>query len=162
MHQFKCLERGHLFNKPKRLDFGAFALDGTATGCPVCGSAFDVARRCRGGCDGEFLTEELYDGWCAACLERALSPKRGLTYLEEFGLLADFLFTQVYRCDPPRQVTETLTAHLREVYRTLEAQDPTTLRRLLREYLFDNPFGYDVGRYEFADWLLRSGRRGKP
>lgn len=150
MADYICCECGYHFEKPKELDYGFLCLNGPATGCPICGGAYERAERCE-NCKEEFLHDQLFEGLCQKCLDVKLTPKNGFLYMNEIDCFYDFMFYQFFDgSSTPKRIAPKLRDHLQELYMQLSHDDPLGMQYHLRCYLWD-PDG--TGQQNFAEWL---------
>lgn len=157
MKTFICQECGCAFDEPKELSYGIATNGGMATGCPVCGGAYEYAVACN-QCGEPFLETELFDGECAECLCNALTPKRGYEYLVSTKIFDDFMFYKIWNCDTPKHTSTALMEHLSDYYMELAAKKPAALKLALERYIFDD----QVGMEDFAEWLHGEERNDRP
>lgn len=91
---FKCLECGHVF-PGSDVSHWRESHGERMTGCPLCRGAFEEVVHCR-ECGGYFLEDELYEGFCKACLVESMTHTNLLLYMAEndleWNFYANFLF----------------------------------------------------------------------
>ena len=129
------------------------------SGCPVCGGAYVEAEKCR-FCFGEFLEDDLTNGYCDDCLRENITYDNFWLYITYRGLVADFMFARLFKSDVPAYVSPEfknmmdLVYHLFANYERRFRKDD--LMKLCESYVFDN----DVNKYDFAEWLEYQQERG--
>ena len=152
---YKCLECGHIFDEGEARSWTE-SWGESFTGCPCCGGAFERTTYCT-NCDGEFLDEELYDGWCIECLTEEIDYDTALKYMLDDGLYMFhlFMFEKVFKMRLPDEVSTEMSNHLQETFRRLKANDlitdSTEFLALIRWYILEDD--NDYGRINFAEWL---------
>ena len=164
-----CLDCGHRFEQGEEKSwFEPYGLgDGSGEqfiGCPICGGAFESAVECD-ICGGQFLPDSVYDNhYCIDCLRASINITTGLAYMEDRNQLVDFMFNEVWGCDPPKWASDALKQHLHEQYSRCAMDDV-----ILKDNNFINKvkawiLEYDggCGAEDYADWLYgwksRNGR----
>jgi hypothetical protein len=71
---YKCLECGHIFEdeEAKKVEehhpYGMGYATETFFCCPLCNGSYEETKKCK-NCGGEFLEDELKDGFCEDCIE---------------------------------------------------------------------------------------------
>ena len=116
--------------------------------CPHCGdtdlTTGDFCEEC-----GHFFEDaDLYGGFCLDCLRENIDYPTGLSYLNDWELLRDFMET----VDGDYARTADLHALLM-AFMIHETEDRNwgreTFLKALRDFILDDP----VGAKDFADWL---------
>lgn len=156
---YKCLECGHIFEYGEEKDWREPHGE-EMSGCPICGSAYEETRMCR-QCGGEFLDDELHDGYCVECLREKVTYDTALEYLVAGNLLMDFMLGKFYGCDEvPTKPSEKFAEAMRENYLRMKADDllcgKFDFLDCIREYIIDDDG--ECGQDDFAEWL--SKRKG--
>ena len=156
-----CLECGHHFEEGEEMQFSE-AHGEHYSACPVCGGDYEKAEWCH-QCKGDFLGDTVYGGYCRDCLEDAIDYDTGLRFLENKGLLADFIIGAYYQSEVPESTSALFTLHLRETFLRLKAEQILmqrgTLLQLLRRFILDDEG--DTGKELFAKWLTECEGKGK-
>lgn len=156
---YKCLECGHIFDEGEWSVWSethGFS-DGRyekQTGCPICRSAYEKTVSCK-RCGGEYLEDELYDGWCEDCLRDAVTYDLFLEYLQETNSLAQFMFVKFYGTGVPGGMNEKLLGALKDRYGRMKNDDRIRgvfeFLTLCKEFVMDDDG--DFGRTDYAEWL---------
>lgn len=154
MSTFICEECGWHFDEPKELDYGYISLNGPASGCPVCGGAYEYAVLCN-LCGEEFLEDQLFEGICPKCLDALLTPETGLAYMDHCHVLDDFMFYQIWDSATPKSVSSKLRQFLIGTYEDMAKKNPEGMKYNLRCYLFDRD---GCGQQDFAEWWIEHGK----
>lgn len=139
---YKCLECGHIFDAGEEsIYYEKHGLDTPPyekfSACPVCGGDFEETYRCK-KCLGEYIEEELWDGYCGECLRDAMDYNTLLAYLKKWDELADFVFTHIFRCAVPASGVdgnERLEQMLLEQYNKYAEKDSKEFRMICKKYL---------------------------
>lgn len=156
-----CLDCGHHFDEGEQAQFKE-AHGERYSACPVCGGDYEKAEWCR-QCKGDFLADKVYGGYCRECLEGAIDYDTGLRFLEDKGLLADFIIGAYFESEVPESTSATFNLHLLNTFKRLKAEEilmnRNNLLQLLRRFILDDEG--DTGKELFAKWLTECEEKGK-
>lgn len=105
----KCLECGLVFDSENAVDVTEHhgepdAIPEVFSVCPCCGGGYEEVCECE-HCGDVFFGEDLYDGYCGACLRNAITYKNALEFMEadckaySFGYLEEFAFEKILNLD---------------------------------------------------------------
>jgi hypothetical protein len=83
---YKCYDCGHIFEEGEQLKTGDGWNEPILELCPICGGAFDDAKICS-HCGGQFLEDELEEGFCEDCANEAIE-EYSFNHITELYLMA--------------------------------------------------------------------------
>lgn len=83
---YKCYECGHIFEEGEQNYSGDGWNEPKIEVCPVCGDTFGEAQICS-RCGGQFLKDELTEGFCENCVNEAIE-EYGFNHITELYLMA--------------------------------------------------------------------------
>jgi hypothetical protein len=158
---YKCLECGHIFDEGEQIEWNEqHGLDAPPyehfSGCPICSGAYEETKRCI-ECGGEFLVDELYEGYCIECLAKQVTYDSFFAYTtdgdtDNFML---FMFEDVYDSPMPGAYSNKLYNVFRELFLRAKANDllcdKTELIDACRTFIIDEDG--ESGKQDFAEWL---------
>lgn len=157
---YKCRDCGNIFDECDCYKenmgecHGSIAYETFAV-CPCCGSSdFDGTNRCK-RCGGEFLEDELFDGWCGECLKNSITHDSALCFMEENDILMSFMFEKFWESSIPEKISEFLKEIVCELFLRRKADDllcdKTDFLNVCKEFILEDDG--DFGKIAFAEWL---------
>ena len=126
------------------------------SGCPICGGAYVEAEHCR-HCYGDFLEDDLTCGYCDECINELLTYERFWAYISDRDLVADFMFSRLFKSDVPKYIAPELVNMLDLAFHALASYErrfrKDDFMKLCEAYVFDD----ETNKYDFAEWLEQKG-----
>lgn len=177
---YKCYDCGHIFEDgEERITSEHLTwLDGvpiyeTHYSCPSCGSEnYEETQVCV-GCNGHFLEDEIFSGWCASCLRDAIDYDSFFEYeTDEQSVsshidgMAEFVFVKVFRLtadDVPAIGSLEFRRTMQEIYLRQVANEKILGKHefldAIRSWIMDD--GSEADKEDFAEWLNKKKKGEK-
>ena len=164
---YKCTRCGETFDEPyfwvwKEHHGDGFYEDWAEARCPECYSDdIEEADTCCDCCGEHFTADELYSGYCEACVRDALEADRFFRWSgagateTEYSSFEDFIFTEIFRISKhslPKGSSFERREYLKDIYRAVSKDDDFTDKAW--QYLKDT-----ANVEDFVEWLAVDERK---
>lgn len=148
---FICVDCGHIFDEGEEMHWTEPHGEQFA-GCPICGGSFERASHCK-HCYGDFLEDNLYNGWCEECLKEMITYDNFWIYIKEREAVADFFFINVWKSSVPTTISEELNAMMEVTYKAMTSYEKRYRKddfmKLCEEFIMHDYWT----KFDFAEWL---------